>query len=73
MIATITGGSHGAIVTLVGCAGTSPTVSTATDILLKEGKTWTGSEGSLLTLKAFKKAAEGEHAIVWIEQSRYEA
>lgn len=73
VLATITGGSHGAIVTLVGCGGTSPTVATATDILLKEGKTWTGSEGSLLTLKAFKKAAEGEHAIVWIEQSRYEA
>ena len=70
-IASITGGSHGAVITLVGCGGTSPTVAATTGILLKDGATWTGSEGSLLTLKAFSKAASGNDRLVWIEQSRY--
>lgn len=65
----IEGGSHGAVVTLLGCAGTSPTVAHAADaILLKGGKTFTASEGSQLTLRAFEVA---NNALVWIEQSRY--
>ena len=71
VIGSISGGAHGAVITLVGCGGTSPTVAAATGILLKDGATWTGSEGSLLTLKAFSKAAEGNDRLVWIEQRRY--
>lgn len=74
VIERISDGVHGAVVTLMGCGGTSPTVIAGPTILLKDGKTWVGSEGSLLTLRAFKKSSEGDDRdLVWIEQSRYEA
>ncbi len=70
-IAEITGGSHGAVVTLLGCAGTSPTVTASDDkIILRNGKTFTATAGSQLTLRAF---ANGANSLIWIEQSRYEA
>ncbi len=71
VIDEISGGSHDAVITLLGVAGTSPTVSNATDkILLKSGKVFTATEGSQLTLRAFDN---GDKGIIWIEQSRYEA
>ena len=65
----IEGGSHGALVTLLGTKGDAPTVSSGNSILLKGGKTFVASEGSQLTLRAFDK---GEGELLWIEQSRYE-
>ena len=48
------------------------------NFLLKGGKTFTASEGSQLTLRAFNDGSEamnedGSRAMKWIEQSRYEA
>ncbi len=71
VIDEIEGGSHGALITLVGCTGTSPTVtSTPGKILLRDGKVFTASEGSQLTLRAY---SIGSGEVVWIEQSRFEA
>lgn len=71
VIDEIEGGSHGALITLVGCGGTSPTVAnTPGKILLRDGKVFTASEGSQLTLRAY---STGSDEVVWIEQSRYEA
>lgn len=65
----ITGGAHDAVITLLGVAGTSPTISaTAEKILLRGGKTFTATEGSQITFRAFDI---GEGGIMWIEQSRY--
>lgn len=65
----IEGGSHGAVISLLGVAGTVPTVEHAADsILLRGGKTFTATEGSQLTLRAFE-VDEGK--VIWIEQSRY--
>lgn len=70
-ITKIEGGSHGAVITLLGVSGTAPTVShTAGAILLKGGKTFTATEGSQLTLRAFEV---DDNSVVWIEQSRYVA
>lgn len=67
----ITGGSHGAVITLLGAGGTSPTLAPVDGkILLRGGKTFTGTEGSQITLRAFDL---GEYGLVWIEQSRYVA
>lgn len=67
----ITGGAHDAVITLLGVAGTSPTVSaTAGKILLKGGKVFTATEGSQITLRAFDA---GDGGVMWIEQSRYVA
>jgi len=68
-ITAIEGGSHGSIITLLGSSD-SPTIVASDTILLKDGASWVGSTGSVLTLRAF---ATGEDTIVWIEQSRYEA
>lgn len=69
-IAEITGGQHGAVITLLGCAGEAPSVnSTASKLLLKDGKAFTASEGAQLTLRAF--SGNEDHELVWIEQSRY--
>ena len=69
-IDTIEGGSAGAVITLVGTSGTAPTVANTADaILLKGGKTFTASEGSQITLRAFDA---GNGNVIWIEQSRYE-
>lgn len=71
VIEEISGGVHDAVVTLLGVAGTSPTVSaTADKILLRGGKVFTATEGSQLTLRAFDS---GDGGIMWIEQSRYVA
>lgn len=68
-ITEIDGGSHGAVITLLGTSGVSPTVThTAAKILLRGAKTFTATEGSQLTLRAFE-VADG---VIWIEQSRYE-
>lgn len=70
-ISEITGGSHNAVITILGVGGESPTIaSTAGKILLKGGKSFTASEGSQITLRAFDA---GESGLVWIEQSRYSA
>ena len=69
-IAGVTGGSHGSVITLMGCSGVAPTVEAGGNFLLKGGKTFTASEGSQLTLRAFN---DGSEAMKWIEQSRYEA
>ncbi len=69
-IESISGGTHAAVVTLVGTSGETPTVvHTAGKILLRGGKSFTASEGSQLTLRAFDT---GDGGIVWIEQSRYQ-
>lgn len=71
VIDEITGGAHNAVMTILGVAGTSPTVSSNEGkILLRGGKVFTASEGSQLTLRAFDS---GDGGIVWIEQSRYVA
>lgn len=70
VIDKIEGGSHGAVITLVGTGGTAPTVAHTPDaILLKGGRLFTAPDGSQLTLRAFEVA---DGAVVWIEQSRYE-
>lgn len=69
VIDEIEGGAHDAVITLLGAAGTSPTVShTSGKILLRGGKVFTASEGAQLTLRAFDA---GEGGLIWIEQSRY--
>ena len=71
VIDEITGGAHDAVITLLGAPGTAPTISANTGkILLRGGKTFTASEGSQITLRAFDA---GEGGIMWIEQSRYVA
>lgn len=68
-IAEISGGAHGAVITLLGCSGASPSVSSVEGkIILKGGKTFTATEGSQLTLRAFDAGGDG---LIWIEQSRY--
>lgn len=67
----IGGGTHGAVITILGVGGTSPTVaSTPAKILLRGGKVFTATEGSQITLRAFDA---GDGGIMWIEQSRYVA
>lgn len=71
VINEITGGAHGAVITILGVGGTSPTVSaTEGKIILKGGKVFTASEGSQITLRAFDA---GDAGMLWIEQSRYVA
>ena len=71
VIDEISGGAHDAVVTLLGVSGTAPTVSANTGkILLRGGRTFTASEGSQITLRAFDS---GDGGIMWIEQSRYVA
>ena len=41
------------VITLMGCSGVAPTVEKGGNFLLKGGKTFTASEGSQLTLRAF--------------------
>ncbi|MBE6305692.1 MAG: hypothetical protein E7082_07260 [Bacteroidales bacterium] len=68
-IEQIEGGAHGAVITLLGTPGTSPTIANATGkILLRGGKAFTAAEGTQLTLRAFDA---GETGLIWIEQSRY--
>lgn len=70
-IESIEGGAHGVVITLLGVAGTSPTLAHSADkILLRGGKTFTASEGSQITLRAFDA---GGGSTLWIEQSRYVA
>lgn len=65
----VTGGTHDAVITLMGASGAAPTVtSTPGKILLRGGKVFTASEGSQLTLRAFDA---GDGSVIWIEQSRY--
>lgn len=67
----ITGGAHDAVITILGVAGTAPTLAPSEGkIILKGGKTFTASEGSQITLRAFDA---GEAGLMWIEQSRYVA
>ncbi len=69
VIEEISGGTHGALITLIGTGGTSPTVSASGGkILLSGGSVFTATEGSQITLRAFDT---GDGNIVWIEQSRY--
>lgn len=66
----ITGGSHGAVITLLGTSGKSPKVEAGENLYLRDGKTFTATEGSQLTLRGFQT---GDGKIIWLEQSRYEA
>lgn len=67
-ITEIEGGSHGAVVTLLGVAGEAPSVkATEGKIMLRGGKDFTASENCQITLRAFD-AGDG---LVWIEQSRW--
>lgn len=64
----ITGGSHDAVITLLGTPGKSPKVEAGDTIMLRDGKTFVATEGSQITLRGFATA----DGVVWIEQSRYE-
>lgn len=68
----ISGGTHDQVITLVGGTGaTSATIaSTSGKILLRDGKSFTATDGAQLTLRAF---GTGDGSVVWIEQSRYVA
>ena len=71
VIDEISGGAHDAVITLMGVAGTSPSISPSEGkILLRGGKTFTATEGSQITFRAFDT---GDGGILWIEQSRYVA
>lgn len=71
VIDEISGGAHDAVITLLGVAGTSPTVSpNGGKILLRGGNVFTATEGSQITFRAFDT---GDGGIMWIEQSRYVA
>lgn len=68
-ISEISGGAHDAVITLLGVAGSAPVLAAGSNkILLRDGKNFTATEGSQITLRAFNT---GESGIVWIEQSRY--
>lgn len=68
-ITNITGGAHGAVVTLKGGAGCTAALTAGETVLLHNGGTFVLSEGSQITLKAIKT---GTNSVVWVEQSRYE-
>lgn len=68
-VTKIEGGSHGAVIILLGAKGDGPSISSGDTILLKGGKTFVGSQGAQITLRAFDK---GGNELLWIEQSRYE-
>lgn len=68
-ITEVTGGAHDAVISLMGCAGASPIVQNVPGkIMLRGGKNFTATDGSILTLRAFDNGGENP---VWIEQSRY--
>lgn len=69
-IASISGGSQDAVITITGTSGEAPTLSSSERVLLKGGKTFTASEGSQITLRAVDA---GEAGIIWVEQSRFVA
>lgn len=70
-IASVTGGSHGAVITLLGVdSGVAPTIASGGQFLLKGGETFTASAGSQITFKAFLSAAD---TLTWIEQSRVQS
>lgn len=70
-IATISGGSHGALITIIGApSGTGATVAATEDILLVGGTSFVAAPGSSLTLRAFD---DGSETLKWIEVSRYNA
>ena len=66
-LTSITGGSHGQVVTLMGGTG-ALTIAAGTNFILKGGIDFSGSEGSQITLRAFDA---GGNALKWVEQSRY--
>jgi len=67
-IATVTGGSHGLVFTLLGAPTlTAPAIAATSTFILKDGTTWNGTAGSQITFKAFKSGAA---AYIYIEQSR---
>ena len=70
-IATVKGGAHGNVMTLLGIKGegVAPTIAAGDVFLLKGGTQFTGNAGSQLTLRAFNKGG----SVVWIEQSRVQA
>lgn len=70
-VEAISGGSHDAVITLLGVAGQAPVLSGVEGkIILRGGRSFTCSEGSQITLRAFDAGADG---MIWMEQSRYEA
>lgn len=70
-IESVSGGSHGALITLMGApSGSGYTIATGGVFLLRDGTAFTGSPGSQITFRAFK---DGANSVKWIEQSRYVA
>ena len=68
-IASITGGAHGALITIIGApSGNGATVAATTSILLVDGTSFVAAPGSSLTLRAFD---DGGETLKWIEESRY--
>lgn len=67
-VTEVTGGHHGALVTLLGVAGESPAVTASESLLLRDGKAFAAVEGAQISLRAYS-VAEGR--LVWVEQSRY--
>jgi hypothetical protein len=71
IIESISGGSEGAVVTLIGSGSTGGIQSIAnSDTILIRQDSFVLSEGTQITLVAFDR---GEKGIVWVEQSRYES
>lgn len=67
-ITTITGAAHGMVVSLVGNTGGFPsTVQSGGIFLLKDGTTFTLTDGAQITFKVFK---DGGSSFKFIEQSR---
>ena len=69
-IAGVTGGSHGSVITLMGCSGVAPTVEKGGNFLLKGGKTFYRFRRFPTDIAGVN---DGSEAMKWIEQSRYEA
>lgn len=69
-ITEVSGGNHGSRITLLGVAGESPVVISGSSFMLKEGLSFTATEGSQITFYAFD---DGSGTLKWIEQSRFVA
>lgn len=71
-IVNVEGGAANAVITLLGVAGNAPAVNatTAGNIILLNGRQFSATEGSQLTLRAIP-VADGK--LLWVEQSRHEA
>lgn len=70
-IATVSGGSDGAVITIIGApSGTGATIASSGQFILKGGTSFVAAPGSQITLRAFD---DGDDSLKWIEVSRYTA